>query len=102
MNPRRHGNVLLLLVVSISAHSAIGGPHDHDLARGALERGEVRPIAEVLAAVAAQVPGDVVEVELERVHGRWSYELKLIAPDGRVLEVLVDAASATIIKAEHD
>jgi len=75
---------------------------DHDRARAALERGEVRPLAEVLAAVATQVPGEVIEVELEREHGHWVYELKVIARDGRVLEVLVDAATATIREWRHD
>jgi uncharacterized membrane protein YkoI len=103
VGPRRHlARLSLLFVFLLFAQGSPAGPHDHDRARAALERGEVRPIAEVLAAVADQVPGDVVEVELEREHGRWAYELKLIAPDGRILEVLVDAASATIIKTEQD
>lgn len=78
------------------------GAGDHDLAREALQRGEVRPVAEVLAVVGAEVPGEVIEVELEREYGRLVYELKVIAPDGRVSEVLVDAATAEIIEWEHD
>jgi uncharacterized membrane protein YkoI len=31
----------------------------------------------------------------------WVYELKLIAPDGRLLEVLVDAPTAEILKVEE-
>ncbi|MGD2021176.1 MAG: PepSY domain-containing protein, partial [Thiohalocapsa sp.] len=75
---------------------------DHDRARAALERGEVLPLAEILASVTAQVPGDVVEVELEREHGAWVYELKVIAPNGRVLEVLVDAAAGRLLAHEED
>lgn len=75
--------------------------HDHDRARAALERGEVRPIGEILAGAARAVEGDIVEVELEREHGRWLYELKVIAPDGRVLEVLMDAATASVIEIER-
>ncbi len=102
MSQHRHIKALILFAVLGCAQAVLAGPHDHDRARAALERGEVRPVAEVLAAVAAQVPGDVVEVELEREHGRWAYELKIIAPDGRILEVLVDAATATVIKTEQD
>lgn len=73
-----------------------GGPRrDHDAARTALASGEIRPIGEVLAAVAASVPGDVVAVELEREHGRWVYEVKVIEPDGRRREVYLDAATTT-------
>jgi uncharacterized membrane protein YkoI len=84
--------------------AAQAGPHDHDhdRARAALERGEVLPLAEILASVTAQVPGDVVEVELEREHGAWVYELKVIAPNGRVLEVLVDAAAGRLLAHEED
>ncbi|WP_043752576.1 PepSY domain-containing protein [Imhoffiella purpurea] len=80
--------------------------HDHERARHALRRGEVRPIAEIIDSVAAQVPGELVEVEFERTHGhgppRWLYELKIIAPDGRLLEVLVDGATAEVLKVEED
>ncbi|WP_058553448.1 PepSY domain-containing protein [Thiohalocapsa sp. ML1] len=76
--------------------------HDHDRARAALARGEVRPLAEILTVVHAAMPGDIVEVELEREHGRWVYELKVITPDGRRLEVLVDAATGTVLEHEED
>lgn len=78
------------------------GEYDHDRARAALERGEVRPLAEVLAAVEAAVPGDIIEVELEREHGRLVYEIKLIEPDGHVREVYVDAATAALLGGEDD
>ncbi len=81
-------------------------PHDHDRARHALQQGEVRPIAEILRRVAGEVPGEVIEVELEREKWlgkrRWVYEIKLIAPDGRLLEVLVDAPTAEILAVEED
>lgn len=102
MSQQHHIEALILCAVSLFAQDVLAGPHDHDRARAALERGEVRPVADVLAALEAQVRGDVVEVELEREHGRWAYEFKIIAPDGRILEVLVDAATATVIKTEHD
>ncbi len=80
--------------------------HDHDHARHALERGEVRPITEILARVATEVPGEVVGVEFERErrHGEpcWIYELKILAEDGRLLEVLVDAATGRILEMEED
>jgi uncharacterized membrane protein YkoI len=80
--------------------------HDHDRARHALQQGEVRPVAEILRRVADEVPGEVVEVELERENwlGKrlWVYEIKLIAQDGRLVEVLVDAATAEILAVEDD
>lgn len=89
-----------LLVLLCATAQADDDRHDHDRARAALERGEIRPIGEVLASAATEVPGDVVEVELEREDGRWVYELKVIADDGRRLEVLIDAADARVIEVE--
>ncbi|MGD2020700.1 MAG: peptidase M4, partial [Thiohalocapsa sp.] len=69
--PRSHRRATWPLLVLAIGFAAQAGPHDHDhdRARAALERGEVLPLAEILASVTAQVPGDVVEVELEREHG---------------------------------
>lgn len=38
---------------------------DHERARQALNRGEVQPIADILALVAQTVPGEVIEVEFD-------------------------------------
>jgi len=92
--------IVIALVLSAVNLAQASGDHDHDRARAALERGEVRPIGEILASAGARVPGEVVEVELEREHGQWVYELKIIAPDGRMLEVLMDAATAIVIQIE--
>ncbi len=96
----------LLTCASANAAPQHDAGHDHDRARQALSRGEVRPIAEILARVATEVPGEVVEVEFERSQGHgdetWIYELKIIAEDGRLLEVQVDAATGRILVAEED
>ncbi|AUN94660.1 PepSY domain-containing protein [Pseudazoarcus pumilus] len=75
---------------------------DHERARRALEAGEVLPLGEVLARIAREMPGDVLEVELERDDGRWIYEIKLLRADGALLEVEVDAATAGVIEVEHE
>jgi uncharacterized membrane protein YkoI len=90
------------LIVLLLAGAAVADSLDHDRARAALGRGEVRPLAQILETVTAEIPGEVVEVELEREHGVWVYEFKVIAPDGHVLEVLVDAASGALLEHEED
>lgn len=62
----------------------------------------MRPIAEILAGVAGEVVG--VAFERSRRHGAeaWVYELKIIAKDGRLLEVEVDAATGRILVAQED
>jgi len=76
--------------------------HAYDRARRAVDRGEARPIAELLEGLKTQVPGDVVGVEFEREHGRWVYEFKIIDSEGRLLEVYVDAQTGTVLSMEED
>ncbi len=71
---------------------------DHDRAREARERGDIKPLEDILTSVQQRFPGDVVKVELEHEHGRWIYEIKLIGKDGRLRKLDVDARDASIIK----
>lgn len=73
---------------------------DHDRARAALQAGDILPLATVLQRVAAEHPGQVLEVELERDDGRWVYEIKLLQAGGGLLKLEVDAASARVLKAK--
>lgn len=76
--------------------------HSYDRARRAVGRGEILPMAQVLERLQAQVRGEVVDVELEREHGRWVYEFKIIDTKGRLLEVYVDAQTGAVRSVEDD
>lgn len=73
---------------------------DHDRARAALQAGDILPLATVLQRVAAEYPGQVLAVELERDEGRWMYEIKLLQAGGGLLKLEVDASSARVLKAK--
>lgn len=75
---------------------------DHDRARALAERGAIRPLAEVLARLAREVPGDVVGIDLDEDDGRYEYEFTVVTPDGRVFEVEMDAATLRILDVEED
>ncbi len=89
---------LLLLCLSAPARA----DDDADRALRALERGEVRPLAEILAAVAPELGGEIVGVEFEREEDRHVYEFEVITPAGRLVEVYVDAATARVLEREDD
>lgn len=74
---------------------------DHDRARTAVQAGEVLPLATLLERVQRRHPGQVLEVELERDHGRWIYELKLLQPGGQLLKLEVDAATAQVLQVQR-
>ena len=75
---------------------------DQDQARAALESGTIKPLDQILAVVRKQVPGDIVRVRLEREQGSWRYEIRVIDGKGRLREVVIDAATASVISAEGE
>jgi uncharacterized membrane protein YkoI len=70
----------------------------HDIAREALERGEILPLETVLSEVRKAIRGEVVGVELEREHGTWVYEIKIIASGNRMIVTLLDARTAKLLE----
>jgi uncharacterized membrane protein YkoI len=76
--------------------------NDHELARQLYEQGRILALADVLKAVQAEVPGEVLEVEFEAEHGTHVYEFKILRSDGKVQEVEADAATGKITKIEDD
>ncbi|MEZ5900026.1 MAG: peptidase [Hyphomicrobiaceae bacterium] len=74
--------------------------HRHDRIRGAVERGEIKPLVDVLQFVQPKLPGEIVGVEAEYTDGRWVYEFRVLDRQGRMFEVSVDAATAEISRIE--
>ncbi len=75
---------------------------EHDAIREALQRGEVLPLVRILALAQQAVPGDVIEVELERKHDVLVYEIKVLTQTGRVREIKLDARTGSILKIEDN
>ncbi|WP_251134050.1 PepSY domain-containing protein [Rhodomicrobium sp. Az07] len=80
--------------VQTHAHS----DDDHDTAREAVEKNDIRQLADILGAVKDRLPGEVVGIEIERKHGVWYYEFRTVNKAGRIFEVYVDAKTAEIAK----
>ena len=96
------GSALLLLLSGAGCLGARADDAGPEVAKRLLSEGRIRPLAEILAAVKAQVPGEMLEVEFEVEQGAYIYEVKLLRPDGRVQEVEADAATGKILKIEDD
>lgn len=64
--------------------------------RNGVERGELKPLAEVLRLVEPMLPGTVVGTEIENKNGTWFYEFRVVDTKGRLFDVYVDAATAKI------
>ncbi|HET6322496.1 MAG TPA: PepSY domain-containing protein [Hyphomicrobium sp.] len=98
---------VLFFLAAVLIAAPLGGAARADdigpeVAKRLLKEGRIKPLTEILAAVNAKVPGELLEVELEIEDGIYVYEFKLLRPDGRVQEVEADASTAKILKIEDD
>lgn len=71
---------------------------DQDRALQAVQNGEILPLRTVLERLEKELPGQVLEVELERKQTQWVYEVKLLQRDGRRVKLLLDARDASILQ----
>lgn len=80
---------------------AFAGPapadSDHDLARSALARGEIIALSDLLPDLEAQLNARLIDAEIEREDGALVYEIVLITADGRLVEVVLDATTGTVL-----
>ncbi len=82
------------------AQARRGRGGDHDEARDAVEAGHALSLRRVLPLALRAVPGEVLEVELEREHGDLVYEIDILARDGRVRTVILDASTGAVLGTE--
>jgi uncharacterized membrane protein YkoI len=93
------------ILVGILTHPAAAvraTDHDQEQARRALEAGEILPLDQILQHVHERYPGTVVELELTPEGGRWVYEVEVLAADGRLLKLRIDAKSKQLLQQDDD
>lgn len=98
-------NRFLFAMISAAMLLSVGrgfADSDHDAARRAVERGEIRPLAEILSSLRERIDGSIVGIELEREHGRWVYEIKTLAGRGRRAKFYIDARTGEFLDDEKD
>ena len=78
-----------------------GDDDDGERALEAVQSGKAAPLSDILELVEEEVPGRVLEVEIDDEHGQLVYEIKVLSADGRYFEVYVDAAAKKILKVEE-
>ena len=71
---------------------------DHDEIKQLRETGQILPMEQVMGSAQAEQPGQLVEAELEREDGAYRYEIKILAADGTIHKLSLDAATAAVIK----
>lgn len=89
---------LMLTAAAMQLPPALADAADHEQARQALAAGEILPLRQILDRVEKHHPGQILEVELEREHGSWIYEIKLLRPDGAVTKLELDARNGNLLQ----
>ncbi|GLK78209.1 hypothetical protein GCM10008171_34630 [Methylopila jiangsuensis] len=110
LSPVLHWIRTLAVAVALTPMLAIGQPapdhsddaHEHYEAGEALKSGRVRPLEEIIALARKEIGGEIIEIEFEHDDGRYIYELEIISPSGKLLEVKIDAATGAILSREGE
>ena len=93
--------LLVLMALTGFAGLAVNMPvlaqSDQKSARDVAQAGEVKPLSEVLHSVKAQVPGQVLDVQLDKTGTPWTYQIRIRSEKGNVILVVVDAHSGKIL-----
>ena len=71
---------------------------DHDEIKQLRETGQILPMTQVMDSAQSVQPGQLVEAELERGDGTYRYEIKILAADGTIHKLSLDAATAEVIE----
>nr|WP_240457704.1 PepSY domain-containing protein [Halomonas socia] len=89
--------VLLALALGVGLP---GTADTHQPLHGEVRRGELVPLERILDWLETHYLGDVLEVELERDDGAVLYEIKMIGPQGQIVEFEFDAHSGQLMAME--
>lgn len=87
------------MVVGMTSWLAMGwlpvavnaSPLDQDDVLPLVEQGQLLPLEQILETHRSRLSGRLIDLELEREHGRLVYELQMIDNQGVVREYLIDA-----------
>ena len=74
------------------------GVSGQDRSTNAVRQGQIQPLGTILASIQRQFAGRQLDVDLRQGGGApWTYNVKWLTPEGEVLYIVVDAASAQIL-----
>ena len=94
--------ITITTIILLSLYSLQGHTDDQDRVLELRLAGEVMPLEQILKISRQYQQGSILEVELEQEWNTIIYELKILADDGQVWELKVDAKSGAIIERERD
>ena len=79
-----------------------GRSGDHDDALAAVEARQALPLTRIFEIAQTAVPGEIIEVELDREDGRLIYEVDILTSTGRLRQVELDARTGEVLEVEDE
>ena len=89
--------VMLLLL-----GNAVFANDDHETARHLSAAGEILPLETILERAQQYQPGRVLEVEFEKQHEQYFYEIEILNTQGIVWELKLDARTGQLLEREQE
>lgn len=90
-------SLLLILGINLAGFSNVWSYNDHDLARQLVLDGKIQSLENILDKAKAKQAGRLLEIELEKVNGKWTYEVVFLNDKGEIVELYFDAKSADFL-----
>ena len=70
--------------------------------RSLVQQGKILSLETILEQYPDETHGRLLDLEVEKEHGRIVYELEFLDSRGRVMELEIDAKSGRLLKQEYD
>ena len=93
----------LATIALIGTTLALSGPvwSEGKKSKADLAAGAKVTIDQAIKTASEKVPGKVIEAELETKHDKTVWEVEVLAGDGKIMEVHIDAESGAVIDTEE-
>ncbi|MGR6468699.1 PepSY domain-containing protein [Rhizobium sp. PAMB 3182] len=78
------------------------GDDDRDDALRSVRAGHAKPLSAILPVIRERWPGELVGVKVRRRRHRLYYAIRVVAENGHLIEIEVDATSGTVIEVENE
>jgi uncharacterized membrane protein YkoI len=107
----RHAMLMTVAACLAASHAVRADPfgryviniaerENHEQARRAFQQGQIRSLSAIMEQLRSELGGEVIEVELKTRGGIHYYNFKVLAPNGRIGELSVNATDGRIIERE--
>lgn len=103
--PRRARRVLLALLIMSTTLACLPQADSGESPANAgrlSAKGEILSLEKISQKAKAYKPGEILEVELEKKHGRYVYEIDILDAGSQVWELKLDAKTGQLLKMEQD